>query len=68
MAEKLNQYDAGGCGEGAIKKNDFYNHRGCLLLLLKILKQIQVKNIMLMEVEEEEEAKRPKSVLFKAAA
>ena len=41
---------------------------GVLLLLLKILKQIQVKNIMLMEVEEEEEAKRLKSVLFKAAA
>ena len=42
--------------------------RGVLLLLLKILKQIQVKNIMLLDVPEEEEAKRLKSVLFKAAA
>ena len=65
MAEKLNQYDA---GRGQSRRMTSTITEGVLLLLLKILKQIQVKNIMLLDVPEEEEAKRLKSVLFKAAA
>ena len=58
----------GDAGRGQSRRMTSTTTEGVLLLLLKILKHIQVKNIMLLDVPEEEEAKRLKSVLFKAAA